>query len=404
MTDFIGLLEGWSVRPLGDLVEFLDHMRKPVKESERQNRRGPYPYYGANGQIDWIDGYIFDEPLVLLAEDGGFFGSKEHPIAYKIEGKSWVNNHAHALRPSSTIDIDYLHRVLSYYDVTPFLSGSTRFKLTKTDAGRIPIPLPSSLATQRRIADILTQADHLKQKRERANELTNKIIQSVFLKMFGDPIGNEKKWIVESLDETCDKITDGKHGDCNDLSNSGYYFISAKDIIDGKIEYSSARQITKDDFLEVHKRTDLDIGDILISNSGTIGKIAIATDEEKVKKTTFQKSVAVVKNRKQILNSYFLQYFLELSKEHLINQSSGSSQKNLLLRDLKKFKILLPPIELQNQFASLARKIEAIKALQNKSNREIHELFQSLMRKAFRGELVKESGTLTGYAKQESAS
>ena len=116
-------LKGWELKPLGEVVEFLDNLRVPVKESERAQRKGLYPYDGANGQVGWIDGYIFDEPLVLLAEDGGNFGSKEKPITYKITGKSWVNNHAHVLRPRNGCDIDYLHRALSFYDVSQYLTG-----------------------------------------------------------------------------------------------------------------------------------------------------------------------------------------------------------------------------------------------------------------------------------------
>src|SRR5207253_5180408 len=113
----------WETKPLGELVEFLDHMRVPIRHADREKRRGQYPYYGANGLIDWIDGYIFDEPLVLLAEDGGFFGSSVHPIAYKVEGRTWVNNHAHVLKPNTAvIDFDYLHWFLSYHDVKPFLT------------------------------------------------------------------------------------------------------------------------------------------------------------------------------------------------------------------------------------------------------------------------------------------
>ena len=76
---------------LGDVVEFLDSKRRPVTESDR--RSGPYPYYGANGLQGTIDEYIFDEPLVLLAEDGGHFDDPERGIAYRVSGKTWVNNH-----------------------------------------------------------------------------------------------------------------------------------------------------------------------------------------------------------------------------------------------------------------------------------------------------------------------
>ena len=100
----------YPLKRLDELVVFLDNMRRPVTEADR--RAGPYPYYGANGQQGTMDTYIFDEPLVLLAEDGGHFGSPERGVAYRISGKTWVNNHAHVLRPKPGVDIAFLCRVL----------------------------------------------------------------------------------------------------------------------------------------------------------------------------------------------------------------------------------------------------------------------------------------------------
>ena len=87
----------YPTKRLEEVVEFLDSMRRPITESDR--RAGPFPYYGANGLQGTIDEFIFDEPLVLLAEDGGHFGSPERGIAYRVYGKEWVNNHANVLRP-----------------------------------------------------------------------------------------------------------------------------------------------------------------------------------------------------------------------------------------------------------------------------------------------------------------
>ena len=91
---------------LEDCCEILDSMRVPITASDRVE--GPYPYYGANGIQDHVSDYIFDDELVLLAEDGGNFGSKDRPIAYRVSGKCWVNNHAHVLKPKNMIDVDYL--------------------------------------------------------------------------------------------------------------------------------------------------------------------------------------------------------------------------------------------------------------------------------------------------------
>ena len=89
-----------------ECCEILDSMRIPITASDR--KEGKYPYYGANGIQDYVNNYIFDDELVLLAEDGGNFGSKEKPIAYRVSGKCWVNNHAHVLKPKEEIDVDYL--------------------------------------------------------------------------------------------------------------------------------------------------------------------------------------------------------------------------------------------------------------------------------------------------------
>lgn len=125
---------------LGDIVSFLDSMRRPVKKSARKS--GPFPYYGANGQQGTIDGFIFDGPLILLAEDGGHFDEPEKGVAYRIDGKSWVNNHAHVLRAGPDITTEYLEWSLRHYPVGRYITGTTRGKLTKAAASRIEIPVP----------------------------------------------------------------------------------------------------------------------------------------------------------------------------------------------------------------------------------------------------------------------
>src|SRR5262245_108606 len=101
---------------LGEIAEFLDGKRIPLSEAQRQTRRGPFPYYGASGIIDYVDDYIFDERLLLLSEDGANLVARTKPIAFIAEGKYWVNNHAHVLRPHADIvDIGFLAHALSDY-------------------------------------------------------------------------------------------------------------------------------------------------------------------------------------------------------------------------------------------------------------------------------------------------
>jgi type I restriction enzyme S subunit len=374
----------FSIRRLGEVVEFLDSQRRPVTESDR--RAGPYPYYGANGQQGTVDDFIFDEPLVLLAEDGGHFGEPDRGIAYRIAGKTWVNNHAHVLRPTSMVDIGYLCRVLENYDVRPFVTGTTRGKLTKASASEIPIPVPP-MAEQRRIAEVLDRAEALRAKRRAALAQLDTLTQSLFLDLFGDPATNSNGLTKEILEHLTLNITDGKHGDCRPSPDSGYFFVSVKDIKQGQIDYSEARQIDRDDFMEVHRRTRLEVGDVLITNSGTIGKTALVAESPELARTTFQKSVAIVKPRRERLESTYLKAALDMCVAKLSSQSSGSSQKNLLLGQLRNFSVCVPPIPLQREFARRVSAVEKLKAAQRASLAELGALFATLQHRAFKGEL-----------------
>lgn len=132
-------------------------------------------------------------------------------------------------------------------------------------------------------------------------------------------------------------ITDGKHGDCENDNNSGFYFISCKDIYDGLIHYDKARQITEKDYNETNRRTMLEPNDILITNSGTIGRMALVKDIPKTYKTTFQKSVAIIKPNTTIVRPKYLYYCLLNCINKFISESNGSAQKNLLLGTIREF-------------------------------------------------------------------
>jgi type I restriction enzyme S subunit len=130
----------WESAPLRDCVDVLDHLRVPVNADERSKRPGKIPYYGATGQVGWIDDYLFDEELLLLGEDGAPFFDKSKPIAYLMNGKTWVNNHAHVLRPRpDIIDPRFLKYYLDRFDFQGFVDGTTRLKLKKSSLDRIPM-------------------------------------------------------------------------------------------------------------------------------------------------------------------------------------------------------------------------------------------------------------------------
>ena len=127
-------------------------MRIPITATERKT--GKYPYYGANGIQDYVEDYIFDDELVLLAEDGGNFGSKDKPIAYRVSGKCWVNNHAHVLKIKKDTTYEWLKYYLNYTDLSEYITGTTVPKLNQEKLKQIKVPLPP-IEEQKKIVDKL---------------------------------------------------------------------------------------------------------------------------------------------------------------------------------------------------------------------------------------------------------
>ena len=149
------LPKGWAVCCLEDIAEIFDNLRKPINSNERNSRIANkhkdelYPYYGATGQVGLIDAYLIDGTYLLLGEDGAPFLDKSAVKAYPIEGKCWVNNHAHILKP--LCDFDYLMFYLNQVDYKDYVNGSTRLKLTQSDMRSILVLLPP-IAEQKRIS------------------------------------------------------------------------------------------------------------------------------------------------------------------------------------------------------------------------------------------------------------
>ena len=203
-------------------------------------------------------------------------------------------------------------------------------------------------------------------------------------KPFAIPSG----WKWTRLGDVTTLITDGKHGDSVNQNDSGFYFLSAKDIQNEKLIYDSARQITESDFYETHRRTNLEPGDICVVNTGaTVGKLAIAPNDPKTYRTTFQKSVAVVKLVKDYVNNEYIKFFLLNDVPRLMGKSWGSAINNLLLSDMRMELVALPPLAEQKEIVARVKKhLETITQLETQiATRETltKQLMQGLLKDAF---------------------
>ncbi len=190
------LPKGWKWAKIEDVALSLDYKRKPINKNERVKRTGHIPYYGANGRVGWIDDFIFDEPLVCIVEDETFTG-RSIPFSYKITGKTWVNNHAHVLKPNEYTDIDFLNFQLSYYPFLPLTTGTTgRKKLTKNALMNAPVKVCSILEQNLIVSELeskLTVCDKIEETIRQSLQQAETLRQSILKKAF------EGKLITHSI-------------------------------------------------------------------------------------------------------------------------------------------------------------------------------------------------------------
>lgn len=174
----------WETRTLGEIVDCLDHLRIPLNETQRKKMQGDIPYCGANGVLDYVNDYVIDDDIILIAEDGGYFDEyTTRPIAYRMSGKCWVNNHAHILKAKEGINQDFVFFSLVHKNILPYLSGGTRAKLNKFEMYKIEIILPKDENEQTAIANILNDMDAeiqaLEQRRAKTRLLKQGMMQEL---------------------------------------------------------------------------------------------------------------------------------------------------------------------------------------------------------------------------------
>ncbi|MDD6015991.1 MAG: restriction endonuclease subunit S [Prevotellaceae bacterium] len=179
-------------------------------------------------------------------------------------------------------------------------------------------------------------------------------------------------------------ITDGKHGDCKGQNNSGFYFVSCKDVFSGMIHYENSRQITKEDFLDADRRTNLAPNDILITNSGTIGRMALVKDIPETRRTTFQKSVAIIKPKTDKVLPFYLYYLLHSKVTDFINSSNGAAQKNLLLSTMREFDLEIEDdMSTQHRIATILSRYDSLIENYQKQIKLLEEAAQRLYKEWF---------------------
>ncbi|NJN25194.1 MAG: restriction endonuclease subunit S [Cyclobacteriaceae bacterium] len=342
---------------------------------------GKYPIYGSGGVMGYANDFLCDEGTTII----GRKGSINKPIF--VNKKFWNVDTAFGLCPLERMDNKFFYYFCTTYNFLKHNKATTLPSLTKADLLKIKIPLPP-LATQRKIAAILDEADKVRRLNKQLIEKYDALTQSLFLDMFGDPVTNPKGWEKVKLSEVCTKITDGTHHSPEPQSE-GFPYVTAKHVKKSGLDfYSKPSYVDEESHKEIYKRCTPEYGDILyIKDGATTGIACINTFREPI---SMLSSLALLKLKKGNIGNYYLCYWLNHSgiKAKLISEfMSGAAIQRYTLKKINSFSLTIPPINLQNQFAERVQAIEQQNAQAQASLQKSEELFGSLLQRAFKGEL-----------------
>ena len=335
-------------KKLEDVCEILDSRRVPITAKDR--KAGAYPYYGANGLQDYVADYIFDDELVLLAEDGGNFGSKERPIAYRVSGKCWVNNHAHVLKAKTNIHVDYLCYALMFYDTEGLVNGATRQKLTQAAMRQMVIPyrdMPEQLQIIEKISQIVRSIE----KRKEELQLLDQLVKSRFIELFA---GVEAE---DTLQNLCTFID--YRGKTPEKVESGLPFITAKNIRMHHMSFDTLEYISKETYDRVMTRGFPQIGDVVFTTEAPLGNVCRIPFIE----TEFYIGQRIITMQTERLEPAYLEYALSSDefKRKIAEKSSGSTVTGIRSKLLEQLTIPVPPRAQQQQFAAFVEQTDKSK-------------------------------------------
>lgn len=370
---------GWTVKYLAEVTRFLDSQRIPIEAVERQERQGIYPYYGASGVIDYIDGFLFDDDLILLAEDGANILDRSTPIAFRVSGKFWVNNHAHVLKPKQNVEIGYLVNYLESLTYEKFNTGSAQPKLNRRICEKIPVLLPP-IQEQKRIAEILATWDEAITLTEREIEAKQKRKMALMQKLLTGKLrfqqfAMEDEWLSGHFVDIAE-IVMGQSPDGSTYNQQGV----GVPLLNGPTEFGE-RYPTKIQWTTSPTKF-CKKGDILLCVRGSsTGRTNIADSEYCI-----GRGIAAIRAKSGKSITSYLEQNLIFGIQKLLSLTSGSTFPNIDKKSIGQIPLVIPSVEEQKLIATvLSLADEEIQKLQQQV-KQFQKQKQGLMQKLLTGE------------------
>jgi len=336
---------------LGDIATIHDKNRIPLNSRQRSERKGTVPYYGATGIVDYIDEPLFDGEYVLIGEDGENLRSKKADLAFKVNGKFWVNNHAHIIKGNEPWINDYIVNVFRVLDISPYVTGAAQPKLNQAALIRIPIPWSGDVDSKK-IAEILSTIDEKIILNRKMNDTLEIIGQALFRHCFVTNPDNEN-WENGTVSDLID-IYSGFAFKSKDFDPMGKYgLVTIKNVQDGSFIAQCTDHLADPLTSRVPSYIHLGSGDIILSLTGNVGRICLVIGDDYL----LNQRVAKLEGKnKQQAYAYFLFRSTKL-KNNLLGISRGTAQMNLSPVETKKLKIKLPPGDVTVDFNEKAKTI-----------------------------------------------
>jgi type I restriction enzyme S subunit len=256
--------------------------------------------------------------------------------------------------------------------------------LSKFKEFKIPVP---SLTEQIHIAQVLDQADRLRHQDRQLMDHYEQLVQSIFRDLFGDPMRNDKGWPMSTIGESIEFLTSGSRGWAKYYSESGSKFLRIQNLVKGQLRLNDIAYVNAPSTAEA-KRTKVQTGDVLLSITADLGRVAFIP--EGFDEAYISQHLALIRLKEEFNPSYISQLLIsEFGQRQIKRADKGGVKAGLNFNDIKSLKIYTPPLALQQQFAQILTEIEAQKALAQQLQNQSEALFNSLLQRAFRGELKK---------------
>ena len=385
---FKGFDDAWEQRKLGELVNFLDTQRKPLEESKR--KKGPYPYYGASGIVDYVSDYIFDRELILLSEDGANITDRNYPVCFLASGKYWVNNHAHVLECKAENDNNFICISLERKDFKKFNTGMAMPKLNKETCKIIPVSC-TSLEEQTKIGNFFRELETNITLHQRQCEALKKQKQFFLQNMFPKEGESEPRIRFNGFTEPWEQRKLGDIG----TTYTGLSGKSKNDFGHGEAKYipyinifnNPKVDISRLDSIEIDKKQNcVKRGDVLFTTSSEtpeeVGMSSVVCEDIE---NTYLNSFCFGFRPVKVFDLDFLAFLFrsDFFRKQIVLLAQGISRYNISKTKAMNIDLLIPNMEEQIKIGSLFANIEETITLHQRQYEQLVSLKKYLLSKMF---------------------